>query len=821
MNVRKVHTAVVFLLSFISTSLCVYALDDVLIEPPLTWSIDSLQIGWLHSHGESAEPESMYIYHAHSESECTPLSCFGLYGTDVNASAYEEGGFNYNQTDSKANPAQWSDSEKEKVSHALTEAFESDEHHSSSKQRLVFSVDFVNHTNSHLKFDHRYTNAIPVYIGQTEIGKAAPVGIDKAVISIPPTDEPVSVKFAMPIDEKCKLALLNNKPVLKFSEGQLFFRIPVNDPKIEGNIYRKSVVDKDHFTVAILAGSEVKEWKINWIEKNPVTLQEALETINDKTCLDNTNDAASVFEIKDNRLVSVCGVPFTDKNASDWITELKVFKDDSFQTLVDPDSCLSESPRNGERYVFQLANQEIKKLIAKANAGNIEAICELAGRYNEGDGVPEDKAKAFELYRKAAESGDATAQFNLGYYYFYGVVVPEDKTKALELYVKAADSGCAEAQYILGQCYFNGDFMPEDKSAAIKLWHKAADQGNAEALNALAYSYNDGKGTPKDKVKAVELWRKAAELGYSVAQFNLGMCYFNGEGVPEDKAEAVKWYRKAAGQGYPEAQYNLGMCYFNGVCVPEDKAEAIKWCRMAAENCCAEAQFFLGECYYKGVCVPEDKDEAIEWYHIAAEHGSADAQYILGACYYNGDGVPEDKEEAVKWYHKAAEHGNASAQYILGACYFKGVGVPEDKAEAVKWYLKAAQHDNTFVAIAAMNNLGVCYGNGDGVEKDLKESASWYRKAAEKGYAIAQFNLGDCYYNGDGVEKDLKEAASWYRKAAESGLKNAQFSFGNCYRFGEGVSKDIKEAKQWYQKAAQQGYEDAVKALNELTESDK
>ena len=472
MKVRTIHAVAVFLLAVMAPSFCVYALDDIILEPPLTWAVKSVLIGWTVSQGEKTTTESVFLYEADESWLSNPMTEFGLYGTDVTASVYEEGGMNFKQTDPQTNPAQWSVLKKEKVRRALTAAFESSGQKTVSNQQLIITVNFVNHTKSQLRFDYRYTNYIPVYIGQTEIGKAAPVGIDKVVISIPPTEDPVSVKFAMPIDEKYKSALLNYKPLLKFSEGQLFLKVPFGEPEIKGNVYRKSAVDKGHFNVAIIVGDEFKEWKINWIDRNPVTLQEALEAINDKIRLENGNDKI-IFEIKDNRFVSVCGTLFAAKLPPDWITELiyfrvfkdryyffrnspywvvelKTFKDGAFQTVADLDSLLSETPHSGERFVFQIVDLELKKLIEKANAGDPEALNNLGDRYYCGcDYVSEDKVKAAELYRKSADQGYAEGQYHLGMCYYFGKGVPRDRAEAVKWFQKAALRGHAEAAELL------------------------------------------------------------------------------------------------------------------------------------------------------------------------------------------------------------------------------------------------------------------------------------------------------------------------------------------------------------------------------------
>ena len=50
--------------------------------------------------------------------------------------------------------------------------------------------------------------------------------------------------------------------------------------------------------------------------------------------------------------------------------------------------------------------------------------------YHEGRGIPKDDRQAVQWYRKAAEQGDAIAQFNLGLKYANGEGVPKDDVQA-------------------------------------------------------------------------------------------------------------------------------------------------------------------------------------------------------------------------------------------------------------------------------------------------------------------------------------------------------------------------------------------------------
>ena len=51
----------------------------------------------------------------------------------------------------------------------------------------------------------------------------------------------------------------------------------------------------------------------------------------------------------------------------------------------------------------------------------------------------------------------------------------------MKWYRKAAEQGDAEAQYKLGGCYLDGEGVARDKTEALKWWRKAAEQGHEEA----------------------------------------------------------------------------------------------------------------------------------------------------------------------------------------------------------------------------------------------------------------------------------------------------------------------------------------------------
>ena len=70
-----------------------------------------------------------------------------------------------------------------------------------------------------------------------------------------------------------------------------------------------------------------------------------------------------------------------------------------------------------------------------------------------------DLKKSFQLYKKAAESGNSYAFSDLGLFYKEGIYVKKYK-KAIEYYLIAADKGDSFALFNLGVIYTRGNDVP-------------------------------------------------------------------------------------------------------------------------------------------------------------------------------------------------------------------------------------------------------------------------------------------------------------------------------------------------------------------------
>jgi TPR repeat protein len=89
-------------------------------------------------------------------------------------------------------------------------------------------------------------------------------------------------------------------------------------------------------------------------------------------------------------------------------------------------------------------------------------------------------------YCKAAERGNAHAQFSLGLRYDAGNGVQQDAAKALSWYRRAAEQGHARAQFNLGTMYAQGHGVAADEAQAWAWLNLAAGQGIWQASRALA-----------------------------------------------------------------------------------------------------------------------------------------------------------------------------------------------------------------------------------------------------------------------------------------------------------------------------------------------
>ncbi len=202
--------------------------------------------------------------------------------------------------------------------------------------------------------------------------------------------------------------------------------------------------------------------------------------------------------------------------------------------------------------------------------------------------------------------------------------------------VKAAEHGDAQAQYLVGSIYETGskeDGIKADIEKARKWYEKAASGGSTEAVNSLAVMYYHGMaGLKADAVKAVSLFEKTASENDPVGTFMLGSIYYKGvPGVSQDIKKGTALIQKACDQGNPQAQDSVAMMYLNGENgFPRDGKKAESLFMKSALSGYVPAHVHMGSLYYYGSPgVKKDQAKGFNWMKKAASLGNDEAVKIL------------------------------------------------------------------------------------------------------------------------------------------------------------------------------------------------
>jgi hypothetical protein len=184
-------------------------------------------------------------------------------------------------------------------------------------------------------------------------------------------------------------------------------------------------------------------------------------------------------------------------------------------------------------------------------AGQADAANQLGTEYERGSaGRTIDPVRAVEYYRKAAERGSDKGAYNLGAAYFNGFGVARDDDKAKFWLDKAVAINADAHQYDLGNLYMRGDWKYRDIPRGIELLNQAAAKGNVRAMHELGRFFIDPTdGRPPDPSRAAAYLRQAAVKGYGPAQYNFAALYETGFGVKQDLVQAYFYYALAAGNG--------------------------------------------------------------------------------------------------------------------------------------------------------------------------------------------------------------------------------------------------------------------------------
>lgn len=249
--------------------------------------------------------------------------------------------------------------------------------------------------------------------------------------------------------------------------------------------------------------------------------------------------------------------------------------------------------------------------------------------YFNGDEVPQDYARALELFEQAYVLGNAFAADNLANIYWNALAnVAEDRRRAVGYAELGAAGGRPKSQYYLGLAYLEGNLGPAANGArAVELLTAAAEQEHTGAMNQLGILLANGQHVATDLERSTELYRRAAELGNEAAQNNYAFALWNGKGTAQNPPEALRYAEMAAEAGFNSAQFLVGVInFFGGDGVTIDKPRAAEMFLAAAENGHDVAAFNIAIMLRDGDGVAQDLGRALAWMKVAAERGYAAAE---------------------------------------------------------------------------------------------------------------------------------------------------------------------------------------------------
>ncbi|MBF6640238.1 sel1 repeat family protein [Flavobacterium sp. J49] len=163
-----------------------------------------------------------------------------------------------------------------------------------------------------------------------------------------------------------------------------------------------------------------------------------------------------------------------------------------------------------------------------------------------------DYEKALPLLRKAAELGNAEAQYNLGYFLQNGVGIDKNEIEAFQWYKKSSENGFNDGHYAMMMAYGNGIGTEINNEKAFEYALKCAENNDATCMWNIVNCYKQGLGVTKNSSKMLEWATKLALLenpenlnlsgNITSMRLSLAQMYRDGDSIEKDNYKSYLWY---------------------------------------------------------------------------------------------------------------------------------------------------------------------------------------------------------------------------------------------------------------------------------------
>lgn len=315
--------------------------------------------------------------------------------------------------------------------------------------------------------------------------------------------------------------------------------------------------------------------------------------------------------------------------------------------------CVAVVSARGEEEEVNPRLESLRRLEARADSGCPDAIFRFARVLETGDeALPQDSARAFDLYRMAADSMYPPALNYIGYCYYTGnSVLPQRRDTAIMLIEKAAMLGDMSAAANLGWLLSREDAgVHRDLDKALHWLGRAAESGNPAPLASMAGIYME-RG---DSTKAEQYLDSAARLGDIPSSLRL-------ISIREERYDSMQpqeLMREALDYYHTTRALPLAVGIFSKLA--EADSETVD------KEIKAYATAIIAQLKSLGLGVAYDYEGAMRMFLEAARMGDPSAQYIVGETLdMTPDAFGDGVEDAGEWRCKAATVGIEDAHAAL------------------------------------------------------------------------------------------------------------------------------------------------------------
>lgn len=233
---------------------------------------------------------------------------------------------------------------------------------------------------------------------------------------------------------------------------------------------------------------------------------------------------------------------------------------------------------------------------------------------------------------------------------------------------KAAENGNAVAQFNLGEEYYQGGKLKQNHTIGIEWYEKSAKQNNLQALEKLAQIYIDNEkhelalsyiGKLCHINEKNQTCKKKQDVEIQKIFYEANSHYKNNE-IEELMEKIITFWEDYI---YAGKLHGDNLIKYNRI--------ILNYAKLAAEKNNAKALNLLGLFYSKfTVGITENYQLAREYFEKSSELGFETANLHLGNLYRYGTGVEKQPNVAKEYYEQVQNHNKPVAMYMIGQMYF-------------------------------------------------------------------------------------------------------------------------------------------------------